>query len=800
MRLAIPSSLLALAVALGALADDAKPYALELEELPVAYHHVDDPLASADTALALPLTALGGAIALTMPDKTFPPGRYRVVVAMRSPMVNGTLMAGTTARLSVRAGDEVLASRSCGRYSYSGPGGYEDLALTVLLRRPTPLSLGLNWSRPAEVADKAAAETKATADDLGKTEAPPDPEGLDAGIVALALNDVAFPCLLADRVTVERLGGEVVIERVWPEKVHCAPGEENPIVVTLANVGNRPHPVRLRLGLITGLDERSVIGERTVTAAPAASTAVRFDWTAGERQYGHKVGAELYNGDKLLERATEYFGVSRNVWQVAIQSPGFIEWAPQASKIDRHVADSRRAYTNVFEAFSWAPCSFSDLTPETDEWWSGQNNFHNRIDVLRQWMRLAHANGMKMITYSWPAASGAIGMEFARRHPDWVTNVKIGLGISYSVRDLQWRRWARAEGRPFLATVSRQWHSAGIDRGNLGAIDYGAREIVRSAQALGWDGVRFDNPWTWSAINGKDVQRQLNEIGAKEAAANVFPKLHDKVETWTGDEISYRNIKWARHVMSSAIPGFVFSYNYARPLDQPEPGASQAFVAACANGGQIMDERLRQYAGPWRKYAGDIRRKADVVRGLGGHFLVVGLSRDGLTELDRVYMKIFALAGRAHPYLATYQWGKSPTGTYSQFATRYSELLWDPGWQAVDNAAEVLAVQSEHPVWWREHAAWRAAGDNVQLLCHLITAPPTQRPYQAASALPLRQRRVRVTFKGLAGKRRVLSARAFSAEPRTRSMAVELETGADGTTAVVPEHHYWTVLWLEAAK
>jgi len=43
-------------------------------------------------------------------------------------------------------------------------------------------------------------------------------------------------------------------------------------------------------------------------------------------------------------------------------------------------------------------------------------------------MDLSHRNGIKMITYSWPTASGPAGFEWARRYPHLISHGKVGPG------------------------------------------------------------------------------------------------------------------------------------------------------------------------------------------------------------------------------------------------------------------------------------------------------------------------------------------------------------------------------------
>jgi len=65
-----------------------------------------------------------------------------------------------------------------------------------------------------------------------------------------------------------------------------------------------------------------------------------------------------------------------------------------------HVADNRRAYINVEEAFSWQPSSWTDLNPTNEAWWAGQNDFHNSLSGLREWMARSHSNGISVYSHS----------------------------------------------------------------------------------------------------------------------------------------------------------------------------------------------------------------------------------------------------------------------------------------------------------------------------------------------------------------------------------------------------------------
>ncbi|MDA0838781.1 MAG: hypothetical protein O2857_13460 [Planctomycetota bacterium] len=780
----------------------AAPLLIEIEELDLGLHLAADPSASKKIACVVSLEKDSGGTGFDTVEEV-PAGKYRATLRVRSPKLHLPLVDATKVSLAVSAGEEQLSTVSCGRLSFSTPDEYAEVSLQFVLEKPSSLSFSLHWIRDAASTAIATARNAPTLPKDGTLGAGKDEEELDSGVIELELNEIKYACLLLDRLSIQRIGADVFIERVWPQKVHIAPGEENPIEVTLRNVGGQKREVALELRVLGGLQETqpAILPERRRVSLMPGKTTVRFDWTARQR-FGHEARVELFAGDELVDRASEYFGVSKNVWEISLQAPGFLEWVwgQRTRFIEDMVERDRAAYMNVVEAFSWAPCSFSDLTPSEEEWWTGQNAYHQVLEEGKRWFRLAKQNGLKMITYSWPAASGPIGMEFARKNPGWISNQEIGLGLSFNVRDLRFRRWANDSGKPFLAAVSRQWHSGSIDRGQLSAINYGANEIARSAKMLGWDGVRFDMPWTWSAMGGKGVHSEFDTLGINEEIKQLLPDLYGKQDTWSGDEVSLRNLRWTKHTISKQFPDFVYSYNWGVPFikedNQGRQQTSRAYAEACAGGGQIMDEAIRHWAGPWKDYADRILRESDYVRNLGGHFEVVGMSTEGLTELDRIYMKIFTLAGRAHPYIGTYQWGNSPTGTYSQFATRFSELLWHEDWKTLPEPEKHFAVSSVYPIWWQKHVCIRQVDGRTSILLHLIAAPPTEKPFQLAKTLPPEQKDVRVTFKEFEGLKpgRVL---ACTAEPETRTLEVALKKVGEVFEVTIPEHHYWTVLMLE---
>src|SRR5262249_46583294 len=138
-----------------------------------------------------------------------------------------------------------------------------------------------------------------------------------------------------------------------------------------------------------------------VTLPAGSTTSCRFDWAGSRREFGHEAAATLIVGGRNVHAASEYYSVGFPIWKTALQGSGFLDFYGRESQLAEHVLYNRAMYQNVEEAFSWQPSSWTDLTPKTPHWWSGQGDAHNSVASLQQWIGQSHDHGIKMITYLW---------------------------------------------------------------------------------------------------------------------------------------------------------------------------------------------------------------------------------------------------------------------------------------------------------------------------------------------------------------------------------------------------------------
>jgi hypothetical protein len=612
------------------------------------------------------------------------------------------------------------------------------------------------------------------------------------------LSEVDYPAVLIDRITYEPVSTTQFVSEVHPRFVHIYPGEENPIAAQFVNLKKKPVQAVVELNVLAGLDEIVGRARQEITLPAGETVTVDFPWKAGQREFGYEAQVSLSVDGQKRHTRREFFSVSFPIWKTALQASGFLTWYGREKEFPGHVASNRLNYLNVEEAFSWQPSSWTDLTPENEHWWSGQNDFHNSLSGLKQWIDLSHREGIKMITYLWPSASGPSGMDWARQYPHLATQERVGLATEFAdVEDLRLQEITRKDQR-LWDLRSGIWNGTGVNRGMLEGIDLGMRETVASAKAFGWDGARFDAPPSWSGIGAETVHAEFKLLGIEALMQKLVPEYYQqRTGNWSGEAISVRNVRYARHLVHEYDPHFALSYNFGINLDaNDQADASQLpfFAECCRDGGQIMLESIRGYTkGPWRGYLDLIRSQAEITRKQGGYHTIV--APNGTNAIVRCYAPIFMFVGGSHPYL-DFAWSQPSPGRYTQFMTRYGETCWSLDLIPTTAEATGFSIQNDEKLWWNDLLRHRTLADGrEQWIVHLVSQPPDEEmlPKKPGEMTPW-QRELKISRQSDS----VPSVWALSAEPTTQATKLPVERVGNRYTATLPEHRYWTVLvWTE---
>ncbi len=776
--------------------------ALELKNGPDGTAMVLDERASGSSAVAIAITEEAGQV--EWPIGELAPGLYEAVTHLHlhlpAAFDHGRLRLTIT--LANDVGEESLELLHT--QFNSDPARYTPLHLPLEVLRAGRQRLRLSWSiapLPSYMKERPAMpiEAPTTADaglGLGTNRKRADAADELADMImadeAVGLDTITYPAILLDTIVIETLTTTLGITRVWPAKLHVYPGEANPVDVTVRNYSEEAHQVVVALALHCGLDEVIDGGRQSLEIAAGENAEVHFEWPGGEREFGYEARATLLRDEEPLHQASEYFSVGSPIWKTAIQGNGFLTWYGREDKFAPHVEANRRKYINVEEAFSWQPSSWDDLTPEGDDWWAGQNNYHNSRSGLENWLDLSHRHGIKMITYLFATASGPSGAETARRLPDTITHQELGLVSEFhDVEDL--RLYALTHETPSLWRFQYGvWHSFSFNRGYLRTIELAMTEVIASAREFGWDGMRFDSPPSWGAMSAAQVHEEFADLGVAELMERLVPEYVEQREgNWDASAISVRNIRYARHRMREELgKDFAVSNNLGRDVE------GSPFYQDCASdGGQIQHEGIR-HSRSWKAYEAICLQQSELARSHGGYHCVCSL--DEVDEAGRAYAAIYTFAGGSHPYGEWgYQWDRPLPGPYSRFMTRYGELCWSLDLTPASPAEAGFSVSAPAPLSWESYVRRRTLPDGrKQVVLHLITPPPTD---EIVASEPVRlhpwQSGIRVT-----GAHTMAPAVwLLSAEPHPRAQRLEAEPDENGMTVTISQHHLWSILvWHEA--
>lgn len=794
-------------------AADSQPIAVSFDVSGERTTLVADPAAAQKKALAVNIASgKTGSHKLKASATKLTPGRYRITLFAR-------LHAGPSDDLSRIRFDWSLGSGpTATKKSFvwtqfdSTPHRYTPIVLETTLASGSSPTMQLDWAQVSTgPLDKVQSIRK---EELPKTPdsvaiAPKKPKSLIGGDDLLGeinaasapltpLSSLKDPALLLDRITFEPLNlVPVWIEAVRPKFVHIYPNQPNPIEVQVRNAAGATG-AELKLELIAGLDEVVHSAVQPVELVGGGTTTVRFDWPGAAREYGYEARATLLVGGNPADMRSDYFSCSFPIWKTALQASGFLDFHDRLGQMPDHVSYNRRNYLNVEEAFSWQPSSWTDLNPRTEHWWTGQGDAHNSRAGLDLWMKLSHTEGIKMITYLWPTASGPEGLAFGRETPELVTHDKIGLPTEFfDVEDLRLKPITEAD--PKLWDLrSGIWNYVGVNMGMLRSVDRGISETIASAKRFGWDGARFDSPPGWSAMGVADVQSEIKLLGAEELMQKLVPESYAKKEgVWSGTEVSIGNVRYARHKQKAHDPNFALSFNFGIPEGAEKRGGHPFFDECCVGGGQIMDEQIRQVVrGPWKDYFKRIHTEANIIRERGGHMCCVVAS--GFTPAMRLYAICSLFIGGSHPY-GDYGWSAPLPGNYSQFMTRYGEYCWATDLEPTTADVEKFSIDDDQKLWWRDFPRRRTFPDGrTQWVVHVLSKPPADdmAPDKPGTMTPWREK--------LTVGRKTASEPtvwALSAEPTTRAEALHAKKVGDRYVVEIPEHRVWTVLvWTEAKQ
>ena len=560
---------------------------------------------------------------------------------------------------------------------------------------------------------------------------------------------------------------KVTVARVWPEKIVYRPGETATITVALENKSKDALEATVALAIHHGLTARDELPVQPANLTAGGKATLSFSYPVPQgRKWGHEAQATVRDASgELLANGREFFTVGDTRWEVGHYSTLFgIRDGKKNKSIDNSLLPKfRRAYITTIEGYSWQPSVFDDMTPKTEQWRSGQGAYKEGKEDWQYLIQRAHEMGMAVVTYIQSISYGPVGIDFARRHPDWLAYGKDGRPLSawFDVDALTtWRENPEAQKASTVGGVG--CGSFLNSKPEVG--EYWIQELIRSAEMFGWDGFRSDgNP---GIVEGYDVTGTLQPLPDAGAANAAF-------------------LRKVREKLTARFPNFLFGWNNVAG-GYPKMYNSEAEEDAMLPGAYSLYEHFRSSNQPnspyhpWKKAAFYLQQEADAIRARGG------FPHAGWMATNR-YLEAVASACGQHMD----SFGAPPA--YRRFEFRWAEFLWDCQLRFVRPGDTAVKVAAPAAVWWQDFVQSRELPDGrTRVLVHLINMPANDDEAWADRA-PVPAANIRVAFALPPGKKLI---QLVALSPDGAEDVVDAKPATDGSLTV-PEVKVWTVVVAE---
>jgi len=701
-----------------------------------------------------------GKLLAGVPEDALDPGQYRLHVLLARAPLGDAFSQGVEVTITVNGDDHPVNP-----LIFAMPDEFVDVPVDFLV---TPgqrdHAYAITWRVPAAVRKQHKTAARMANDD--------DPEANDilpADLVNRPTPAADGSISMADlpKLPYNLAVCGVHLERLSPlrltvhtDKMVYKPGEEGTATITLTNVADTPVMATFTAALCFGVEGRQELAARKLAVPAGGSTTWSAPFSTTGLRWGAEVTASATVEDGRIAAGRIVVGVTNNFFEVAMLGAQAINHGRTWK--DPAVADAwaqgwRETGQTGCECFFWAPCDFSDFTPELEDFFSGQTQYTHSISGTRNLLAALHARGMVGTVYAnlWGTDGGA-GFETLRQHPEWFS-----ANVQYASDYLEfWRLMEEKKVAPM-----QQWCETTLIQEpevTAEAIALHANELIASHRQFGWDGVRYDSyystPWT----------------------------------------------KWAtrktRDLVTAAVPGFQFGYNTF-------PGADAkvgALAAMYDGGGMAMLEYIRLEDYPkLQDYLAEICYNRSIVWPSGGHIGPIYRlpapqpnQPTMATPIDDVVVSSVLLATGAHPY---YYPPERAIGQHPRFALRYSEYLWDNRMRELADPGSVIRFgNGAQPFQWEALAhTMTLDGQRRRLVIHVLNIAPD---YQLFTNLaqrtlpPLRKLPVTITLPAGAQLTGVWN---LCPVPDAHHERLAAHTAGDAITVIVPEVRFWNVLVVE---
>ncbi len=539
----------------------------------------------------------------------------------------------------------------------------------------------------------------------------------------LTLDPGRYVYVVLDKVELRRLCNSGTVTGLEIDKIRYTPGATLKGSATLAGLGGAGCEGTLNLYLEHDVATRVQMTNLPVKLA-ARPQAVAFEMPLPKEELGYALVVEFVPavGEGASEMK-EFFNIASNFNRVAQFGLGSdLLFDENLSLLEPKLRKARSEYCNACECFAWAEDDMVGMAPESDYWFSGQTRYHMCKKTMQEGIRIAHENGIAMVSYAKFQMSGYLGWKTAFEYPsDHRTQYLYPVGMWEGVNVLNLDRFRNQE---FVAHDSLP----GL-RGNVFSLSWSgdlfispdptphmtrvaADSIMKSAAMFGWDGIRWDGHMRGGGPCGGDTRGKYDPLASRQTQTLV---------------------RYLKDTVSTRYPDFGYGYNYLTVQDNPSyDWAYEDFELdeLCRGGGLLMNESLRNWSSgrTVENMARNLQVEGDLCRERGGYFLGIGFAR---TPRDSEIEAALWSAAGARPY------GGS-TLAARRYCTRYSQYTFDETLRRLASPEKVLSPRADTKLWWQPfvYEACSPAGKR-QLVVNLLNLPQSLRlPWRLSKPKP----------------------------------------------------------------
>ncbi|MHB9023554.1 MAG: hypothetical protein ACYC7E_05185 [Armatimonadota bacterium] len=523
---------------------------------------------------------------------------------------------------------------------------------------------------------------------------------------------VLFTIVFAAGLAGNAAGVEII--SVKPNKIVYNDNEAGQAVVRVVNSLPAAQQVRLLPTLIWDLEGARPLPPQVVTVPANGEVTATIPWAPPAEKWGHEIRVEAEVNGKVVDSGRQFFGVNSDWMDLVIVANAW-----EYTHGDEYPFIT---YTNLAHWFAWAPADYAGNAPPYDEWWAGQVGWKITKKSILDSIKANHAVGVRCTFYNNSFSNGSMGVEWARKHPEWVVRERNGLPKVGG--------GALAMAKPPTEKETGGNGYVQIDFYDPKVIEWGAQNVIDSVEMFGWDGMFWDCGGC-PLFPGYSYDGQPTPHGKdpNQISARNFKLFHETVRKkyphfaiWINGAIEFYELPfWSSFGNGGGVPSMVAQ------MSQPNTSMLAEFRHHEFPGTQFND---------WRRCYDSYASQRDNITQRFGAPVTAGYTwgLDGSGDKGPKVTASRSYWAASNHLSALYLATQMHTTTNpnpslwagTQFMTRYSGLLWRRDVKIIPDPRKLFTARLSRPVWWEKSAYRRPAPGGEDLLVHLINVPETE--------------------------------------------------------------------------